>query len=263
MKQQTFKKLSKLSVLALSLAGLAGIAGEAVAETKFMMEGGFPSCAVCHQTNKTGGLIAGKHVASFGAGAGKTIVGPYWFWTNPDGQSDNAISKAARYCQKKLHDPGANWALSPPYKCQPGNAQADQALVAPLPNSAPGLVVETDDLGSKASLSAATDIWSVTCPADTAQLTVAVRDNLPINPALISIQLKKGDAASTVVIDPSEASPYSDEVSLPAGPGVYDVLVNKSASKKKGLENYSAKIACKSMANEVIGIDAIEKTQDQ
>ena len=237
MKYQKFTKTRKLSGILWMLAGVCGAVEVVEARTSYMITGHQPSCAVCHKTNKTGGLEVGLQPSG--------NYGPYAVWDGGD-----AVSKGMQYCADRGRVLNfQTWA------CEKQNVNRNTSAV--------GGLVETDNLGEKYSANAATDIWSVTCPADASQLTVSVRDNPPKNPALIGIQIKKGDAASPISIDSSEASPYSSEITLPAGPGVYEVLVNKSASSKKGLENYSAKIACKSLSNETIGIDSIEKTQDQ
>lgn len=244
--------INKLPILLLSLFGLCGVVNEAEARASYMLAGKLPSCGVCHWVTPSKGLRITKRYNEDGK---LTYVGPYVEW-----EGGSVYTKADSYCKKKLRDDTATmeWWHG---KCVAGENITPTSVQS---TAAPGLVTKTGAIGEATSSAAATDVWSVSCPTNAAQLTVSVRDTAPKNPALVSIQIKKGDAASTVSIDTSEAGvAYSKEVSLAAGEGVYEVLVNKSESTKKGIENYSAKIACTTATEVVTGIDAIENIQDQ
>jgi hypothetical protein len=113
------------------------------------------------------------------------------------------------------------------------------ALVCAAPTSAH---TYTDSLGSAAS---ATDFYQVTCSDDgsgpPASLFAQVRDEGPVSPPWVSVQLHRGSllASSSDPIDgDTESSP---SITVNGGPGVYDVLVDKSGA---GSENYTLTFHC-------------------
>jgi len=250
------KKTFKYPVILVALLGVFGVFSNANARTQYLISSGAPACGSCHLTDPVKGLIIRDTLAGGG------VVGPVWIDLT-EGSTFDIYAKMTTFCQHKLHDTNATWTFDGPkqgYVCTHGET-LQSAQVAPI---GPGVVTKSDTLGTKKSSSAATDIWAVTCPVETAQLTVSVRDNAPKNLALVSIQIKKGDAASTTSIDTSETKPtFSQDVTLAAGADVYDVLINKTEVSKAGLENYTAKFACKDVDGNVLDISAIEKTQDQ
>jgi hypothetical protein len=250
------KKLFKLPILLVTLLGVIGAFSNANARTQYMISSGAPACGSCHLTDPVKGLIIRPTLAD------PHVLGPVWI-DRTEGSTFNINDKVTGFCQRKLHDKNAtyNEVYGKSIICS-HQAQGAPVLAAAVIGT--GVVTESDTLGVKNSANGATDIWAVTCPVDTVQLTVSVRDNLPNNPALVGIQIKKGDAASTTSIDTSESKPtFSSDVTLAAGADIYDVLVNKTAVSKKGIEKYTAKFACTDIDGNVLDITAIEKIQDQ
>ncbi len=102
--------------------------------------------------------------------------------------------------------------------------------------------VQNGTLGSAAS---STDFYQITCSDDDsgapASLTFQILDTAPVVSALVSVQAQKGILAinSTDAVD-GDATP-SPLVWLNGGPGVFDVLVYKTAS---GNESYSLTFHC-------------------
>lgn len=92
---------------------------------------------------------------------------------------------------------------------------------------------------------AATDIYIISCDQTSSSLYFQVKDLPPKNPSVISIQATKDGLVSERVFDVKDGNPaYSRGVSFVAGPGDYVLNVNKSASKVKGRELYSAVFHC-------------------
>lgn len=250
------KKTIKLPIMLVTLLGVFGAFSNANARTQYLFSSGAPACGSCHLTDPVRGLVIRDTLAGGG------VVGPVWIDLT-EGSTFNIYEKMTGFCRIKLRDTNATYTFNDAkqgYVCIHGET-LQPAQTAAISS---GVVTKTDALGTKKSASAATDIWAVTCPAETVQLTASVKDNAPKNPALVGIQIKKGDAASTTSIDTSESkSTFSQDVTLAAGADVYDILINKTAVSKVGLENYSAKFACKDVDGNVLDITAIEKTQDQ
>ncbi|MEQ1557704.1 MAG: hypothetical protein ABL933_02030 [Methyloglobulus sp.] len=101
-------------------------------------------------------------------------------------------------------------------------------------------------VGSASTGAAATDGYTVTCGAGTANLYVRVKDLAPVLSPAISIQAKKGTKSSALSADPIDGdTSYSKPVSVVGTAGAFTVNVNKSASTAKGIENYAADIYCR------------------
>jgi hypothetical protein len=120
----------------------------------------------------------------------------------------------------------------------------------------PGLVsahTQSGTLGKSTSGTAATDVYSANCFDDgggagvPTQIYVHVKDiGLKLAP-VVSTQVIKGGLATIPSIDAIDGdAKYSPGVSLAKGAGEYTILVNKSASAVKGVENYSLEFHCQS-----------------
>ena len=101
---------------------------------------------------------------------------------------------------------------------------------------------QTGSLGAGAQ---ATDYYRVTCSDDgagtPASIVFQIRDETPGTPALLSVQIhRNGQLSNTTDLNDLD-NVYSLEVSVNGGPGVYDLLVNKTAP---GAENYTVLYHC-------------------
>jgi hypothetical protein len=104
----------------------------------------------------------------------------------------------------------------------------------------------TGTVGLATSGAARTDVYTITCAAGTASLSVMVRDLAPVKAPLVSIQVTKGTATSALSADTVDAdAKFSPLVKLAKGSGVYTMKVNKSTSSVKGAEVYLARFNCR------------------
>lgn len=136
----------------------------------------------------------------------------------------------------------------------------------------PGLVsahTQPGTLGKSTSGTAATDVWTVNCNDDgsgagvPSRITVHVKDNASKLAPIISTQVIKGGLATIPSIDAIDGdAKYSPAVSLAKGAGDYTILVNKSASIVKGIENYSLEFHCESANGGHAGTD-LSMSQNQ
>ena len=102
-------------------------------------------------------------------------------------------------------------------------------------------------VGKTTSGAAKTDSYEVTCAKGTKSLDVSVMDLYPRKAPSISIQAFKGKRSSPLSIDKvDDDARYSNTETLHAGAGTYTINVNKSSSKVKGPEAYTAKFNCQS-----------------
>ena len=102
-------------------------------------------------------------------------------------------------------------------------------------------------VGKTTSGAAKTDSYQVTCAKGTKSLDVSVMDLYPRKAPSISIQAFKGKRSSPLSIDKvDDDARYSNTETLHAGAGTYTINVNKSSSKVKGPEAYTAKFNCQS-----------------
>ncbi len=114
---------------------------------------------------------------------------------------------------------------------------------------------KAESLGNTKTGAAATDVYYVTClneglsgePAVAHHLTVSVKDLAPKLAPTISIQVTKNNKTSTLSEDTIDGDViYSPTLSLAAGAGTYLLIINKSLSTIKGIENYIAQFHCES-----------------
>jgi hypothetical protein len=93
---------------------------------------------------------------------------------------------------------------------------------------------------------AKTDVYVVKCPAPGAKLWAHVKDLAPVKAPLVSTQVTKGTASSSLSIDSKDGDTLysSPAVTLAAGSGNYTLKVNKSASSVIGIETYIAEFHC-------------------
>jgi hypothetical protein len=108
----------------------------------------------------------------------------------------------------------------------------------------------TTTVGAATSGVAKTDVYEVYCVAPATSLTASVADlksqTGAINPALVSIQIKKGTAVSPLKTDPVDGDAgFSPVTTLAGGVGPYTVNVTKSASTTVGAETYKGLLSCK------------------
>lgn len=123
---------------------------------------------------------------------------------------------------------------------------------------------QSGSLGKISTGAAATDVYQVNCFDDgggagaPSKLLVHVKDNLPNRSPVLSVQITKGGLASTPSVDNTDGDgAYSPFVSLSKGAGDYTVVINKSSSIVKGLENYSLEYHCESASGAHAGTDEI------
>ena len=104
--------------------------------------------------------------------------------------------------------------------------------------------------GSLGAVASATDHYHVTCPASNSRLAGNVTDLIPVAAPLVSMQIHKGNVAINTtdpvdgfqfIIDPPPLQVPSPTVSLFGSLGVYDVLIDKTAT---GVENYRMYVQC-------------------
>ncbi len=144
-------------------------------------------------------------------------------------------------------------------------------------------------LGSKRTAASASDIYLVNCPGSaTAQIAISVKDLTPTrpkyrrqnqkywNPSLVSIQAVDtiSGAVSAVSTDPrggtikcraveDSDSCFSPEIALVAGPGPYQLIVTKSASRIRGSVIYKADAHCLDINDNHTNYEEISITQNQ
>lgn len=131
-------------------------------------------------------------------------------------------------------------------------------------------------LGRKNSKAAATDVFTINCynddepnhrpEFDPHHLHIEVFDNRPRNPGLISAQITQPTtgAASDIVTDSVDGDLYpSAPAELASGSGPYQVVINKSKSKKKGIESYTLIFHCESADGNHTGTFDPEPVQKQ
>ena len=121
-------------------------------------------------------------------------------------------------------------------------------------------------VGSTANGNPATDIYAVTCPAGTTSLSASVKDNAPVNTALVSIQVSKPSTFTSSPLSTDAAdgdAKYSPAAVLAGGIGPYIVQVNKQLSSAIGTELYTAQFACLNSAKAVLATPAPASKQQQ
>ncbi len=127
--------------------------------------------------------------------------------------------------------------------CPTGQAINTSTLLCEKLNTVSGT------LGLTTSGAAKSDVYAVTCGQGTAYLSVSVRDDAPLKPALVTIQAVKNAAVSGLSIDVTDGDTvYSSTEKLNGGAGVYWMVINKSASSTAGVEGYKAKFSCRNTA---------------
>ena len=121
-------------------------------------------------------------------------------------------------------------------------------------------------IGSLTAAVSATDVYAVTCSSlgtvPTDHLEAAIEDNAPVNPALLSVVVSRGNTAITST-DTSAVDGdliYSPFVQLGGGNGVYTVFVNKTGANP---ENYILAYHCKNSTGLVHTGTAIKILQNQ
>jgi hypothetical protein len=114
--------------------------------------------------------------------------------------------------------------------------------------------------GSLGDAAGSTDYYQVTCLDDgagpPAALAIQILDAAPAAAPLLSVQARKGLLLSNST-DPTDGdSSPSPLVHLPGGPGVYDVLVDKTAA---GAENYTVTFHCVTAGDEHTGTEIVSR----
>ncbi len=165
--------------------------------------------------------------------------------TGSAGRESKANLKLYDQASYKLDKVGLTRLKSVINGCAFGQALNKTNFLCQAPITKPGAV------GLAGSGAAKTDVYSVTCGAGTASLTVAVLDMAPIKAPLISIQATKLAAASALSTDGKDGETlYSPLATFIKGAGVYSVKINKSAyvgtvAANKGAETYTALFSCR------------------
>jgi len=123
--------------------------------------------------------------------------------------------------------------------------------------------IHSGSVGKKTSGAAKTDSFQVTCAKGTKSLAVSVRDLNPRKDPELSIQAFKGKASTPLSTDKVDGdAKFSRIENLAAGAGTYTITVNKSSSKEKGSEAYTAKLNCQN-ANGSTAISDLKTLKDQ
>jgi hypothetical protein len=119
-------------------------------------------------------------------------------------------------------------------------------LLLPLARSA---LAHTQS-GALGDAAGATDFYQVTCLDDgagaPASLSIQVQDAAPVAAPLVSVQVRRALALANSTDATDGDVGYSPLVAVNGGPGVYDVLVNKTAA---GAEAYTLQFHCTTGAN--------------
>ena len=109
---------------------------------------------------------------------------------------------------------------------------------------AAGAVAHTQN-GSLGATASSTDFYQITCLDDGSgtpvSLGVEIEDAAPAAPPLVSVQIQRGLLIVSVTDRTDGDGQPSTEVFLNGGPGVYDVLIDKTAA---GAENYTLDFHC-------------------
>ena len=113
---------------------------------------------------------------------------------------------------------------------------------------------------------AKTDVWSVTCPAPSTSLSVAVKDLASALNPKITIRAQKNNKYSTASTDSKNGDAiYSPLKKLPQGSGVYSVTVFKDASgavaANKKPQSYTALFSCQNTAGTKVADKFLKITQ--